>query len=319
MSSLFHTDNKYVQLLGGVNPRVQEMIDQAKANIWLDTAITYTRDSGDWTKLNSDQQYYLKRVLFFFAASDGIVNENIVLNFIKNIQMPEVNGFYAIQVFMEYIHSVTYSKLIQTYITDPTEREYGLKAIETDPIIAKKAAWCFKWMDEKNDFFQRMTAFLAVEGIFFAGSFAAIFWLRDQGFLKHSLGQANEYISKDEALHADFACMLLNDFAGADKPNEAKTKEIILSALYIEKEFVIDALPVRLAGMNSELMTQYLEFITDSWFVKLGYTKEFNVENPFPFMASLGQDRKDNFFENKGANYGETTKEESLMELDLGF
>jgi ribonucleoside-diphosphate reductase beta chain len=256
--------------------------------------------------------------LAYFAASDGIVGENLAINFLREVQIPEVRYFYYFQSMMEAVHAKVYSNLITTFITSGEERRKLFDAVNTHPAVAAKANWAKKYMGEDSTFYERLIAFLAVEGIFFAGSFAAIFWLRDRGILANSLGVANEYISRDETLHADFACLLYNEF-GVGKIDPARVKEIILSALTIEKQFILESLPNRLHGINNELMSEYLEFVTDTWLTQLGLTKEFNAKQPFSFMATIGQKRKDNFHEKTRTNYGRQTVAKELDFAALNF
>jgi len=296
--------------------KVVTKCDEQEANLWLASEIVY-HDKDQFDKMTEPEKNYLKQVLAFFASSDGIVGENLALNFIKRVQIPEVRYFYYFQSMMEAVHSKVYSNLITAFITSSVEREQLFDSINTNPIIKKKADWCLKWMDNlesenPKEFFRQLVAFLAVEGIFFSGSFASIFWLRDRGILSNSLGVANELISRDETLHADFACLLVNEFGGDDRPSDEEITEILVSALNLEKEFIKTALPDKLFGMNQELMSQYLEFITDMWLNALGVAIKFGTENPFPFMASAGQRRKDLFFEKTKTNYARSTVSQEI-------
>jgi ribonucleoside-diphosphate reductase beta chain len=295
------------------------MCENQEANIWLSSDINLTHDASDWGRMNQEEQSFIKQILAFFAASDGLVGENIALNFVQQIHDPEVRYFYYFQMMMEAVHARTYSQLINTFIDTQEERDSLFDSINNHPIIKKKAQWCEKWMTEKSDLFERMVAFLAVEGIFFAGSFAAIFWLRERGILANSLGVANEYISRDETMHAEFACLLVNEFAGVRKPGKERISEIVLSALELEKEFIAHSLPNRLFGMNQDLMMQYLEFVADMWLSELGCPKVFNVEQPFAFMTTIGQKRKDNFFEKTRTNYARHTETKVLDFSALEF
>ena len=284
--------------------------------MWIASEIIY-HDKDDYkTKLTPSEKFYLDQILAFFASSDGIVGENLALHFIKHVQIPEVRYFYYFQGMMEAVHAKVYSNLITTFIDSQEEREELFDSINTSPIIKKKADWCLRWMnltdEAPKDFFRHLVAFLAVEGIFFAGSFASIFWLRDRGILANSLGVANELISRDETLHADFAALLVNEYAGIDRPSDEEIKEILLSALDLEKEFVASSLPDKLLGMNKELMFQYLEFITDVWLESLNVERVFDVENPFPFMTQMGQRRKDLFFEKTKTNYARATTNQEM-------
>jgi ribonucleoside-diphosphate reductase beta chain len=303
--------NKYVVFAKDANPKVIEMCDKQEANIWLASDINLTHDDRDWQKMTPAEQNYLKQILAFFAASDGIVDENLALNFIREVQIPEVRYFYYFQSMMEAVHAKVYSQLINTFITSQAERNELFNSIHNHPLIKKKAEFCFKWMKREGvTFSERLLAFLSVEGIMFAGSFAAIFWLRDRGILANSLGVANEYISRDETLHAEFACLLYNEYCR--DLSEDRIKEILLEALEIEKDFIRYALPDRLFGMNQTLMFQHLEFTTDVWLKELGVKPVFNVEEPFDFMKTIGQKRKDNFFEKTSTNYARQTEAKVL-------
>jgi len=313
MSNLLTTYNphRYVVFTDEAMQVIVEMCDKQEANLWLSSDINLTLDAQDWLKMTPIEQSYMKQILAFFAASDGIVGENIAINFIHEIQIPEVRYFYYFQGMMEAVHAKVYSQLITTFISSAEERNELFDSIETNPVIKKKADWAFKWMkSETATLSHRLVAFLAVEGIFFAGSFAAIFWLRDRGILANSLGVANEYISRDETLHAEFACVLYNEFC--KDLEESEITEILLSALALEKEFIAQALPDRMFGMNDELMNQYLEFVADTWLDALKCKKVFNVKQPFAFMETIGQQRKDNFFEKSRTNYARQTENKQL-------
>jgi ribonucleoside-diphosphate reductase beta chain len=274
---------------------------QQQACFWTAEEIDLSQDISDWeNKLNADEQHFIKHVLAFFAASDGIVNENIAENFVNEVQYTEAKMFYGFQIMMENIHSETYSLLIDSYIKDTEEQHRLFNAIDEIPAIKKKADWAVKWIDS-DSFVERLLAFAAVEGIFFSGSFCSIFWLKKRGLMP-GLTFSNELISRDEGLHCDFACHLYNDHI-KNKVSEARIKEIICGALEIEKEFILEALPVRLIGMNADLMSQYLEFVTDRLLVSLGCAKVYNVENPFDFMQNIALQGKTNFFEKRVGEY----------------
>jgi ribonucleoside-diphosphate reductase beta chain len=309
--------DKYTVFNTHVDQDIVEMCDKQEANIWLSADINLTHDAQDWLKLTADEQSYLKQVLAFFAGADGIIGENLCLNFIQEVQIPEVRYFYYFQSMMEAVHSKTYSQLINTFISSDDEKQELFKAIENNPIIKKKADWCFKYMDSSIPFNERILGFMAVEGIFFAGSFAAIFWIRDRGLLANSLGVANEYISRDETLHGEFAALLYKKFFN-DLSYE-KVLEILVTACDIEKEFISNALPVKLIGMNQDLMSQYLEFVVDMWLVELGLPKHYNVSQPFDFMNMIGQRRKDNFFEKSRTNYARATTSQAMDFGSLSF
>ena len=274
---------------------------KAEASFWTAEEIDLHQDLTDWNnKLTDDERYFIKHVLAFFAASDGIVNENLAENFVNEVQYTEAKFFYGFQIMMENIHSETYSLLIDTYIKDPKEADKLFNAIETFDAIKKKAEWALRWI-ESPSFAERLIAFAAVEGIFFSGSFCSIFWLKKRGLMP-GLTFSNELISRDEGLHCDFAVHLHNNHLINQVPQE-RIKEIIIDALDIEREFILESLPVRLIGMNSELMAQYLEFVTDRLLVELGCEKVYNSTNPFDFMEMISLQGKTNFFEKRVGEY----------------
>jgi len=284
-----------------VHDDIWKFYKEEEASIWTAEEIDLSQDILDWeTKLNDDERHFIKHVLAFFAASDGIVNENLAENFLSEVQYTEAKFFYGFQIMMENIHSETYSLLIDTYIKDKTEADKLFHAIDNFDAIKKKADWALKWI-ESPSFAERLIAFAAVEGIFFSGSFCSIFWMKKRGLLP-GLTFSNELISRDEGLHCDFACMLHNDHIVNKVPKERIT-QIITEALDIEREFIIEALPVRLIGMNSDLMTQYLEFVTDRLLLELKCEKVYNVENPFDFMDMISLQGKTNFFEKRVSEY----------------
>jgi ribonucleoside-diphosphate reductase beta chain len=280
---------------------IWKLYKQQEACFWTAEEIDLAQDINDWdNKLNEDEQHFVKHVLAFFAASDGIVNENLALNFVNEVQYTEAKMFYGFQIMMENIHSETYSLLIDTYIKDKEEQNRLFNAIDTVPAIKRKAEWAIKWINS-DSFVERLVAFAAVEGIFFSGSFCSIFWLKKRGLMP-GLTFSNELISRDEGMHCDFACHLHNNHI-QKKLTQSKIKEIICGALEIEKEFILEALPVRLIGMNSDLMSQYLEFVTDRLLVSLGVPKVYNSNNPFDFMENIAIQGKTNFFEKRVAEY----------------
>lgn len=294
---------------------------QAEASFWTAEEIDLSQDLTDWNeKLNDDERYFVKHILAFFAASDGIVNENLAENFVKEVQYTEAKFFYGFQIMMENIHSETYSLLIDTYIKDPKEKDYLFNAIDTVPCVRKKADWALRWISNGN-FHERLIAFAAVEGIFFSGSFCSIFWLKKRGLMP-GLTFSNELISRDEGMHCDFACLLYNRHL-VNRLNPETVKSIIVDAVEIEKEFVSDALPVNLIGMNAEMMRQYIEFVADRLLVALGCPKMYNVENPFPWMVMINLQGKTNFFEKRVGDYQKagilTKKEEQVFSLDEDF
>ncbi len=279
---------------------IWEMYKKAEASFWTAEEIDLSQDISDWKNLNDGERHFLSHVLAFFAASDGIVNENLAENFLHEVQLPEAKCFYGFQIMMENIHSETYSLLIDTYIQDPKEKDHLFNALDTVDAVGKKGEWALRWIDNGN-FIERLVAFAAVEGIFFSGSFCSIFWMKKRGLLP-GLSFSNELISRDEGLHCDFACMLYTKYIKNKMPEE-KVKEIILDAVSIEKEFITDALPVDLIGMNSKLMAQYIEFVADRLLLELGCDKVFNSTNPFDFMDMISLQGKTNFFEKRVSEY----------------
>lgn len=294
---------------------------KAEASFWTAEEIDLSPDLIDWeNKLNDDERHFIKHVLAFFAASDGIVNENLAENFLSEVQYTEAKFFYGFQVAIENIHSETYSLLIDTYIKDTADKNHLFNAIETLDCVKKKADWALRWID-KGSFAERLVAFAAVEGIFFSGSFCSIFWLKKRGLMP-GLSFSNELISRDEGLHCDFACLLYNNHLN-NKLSKEDVKKIILDAVEIEKEFVTDALPVKLIGMNSDLMQQYIEFVADRLLVELGNEKIFNVSNPFDFMEMISIQGKTNFFEKRVGEYQKAGvlagKDNQTFSLDEDF
>ncbi len=279
---------------------IWEFYKKAEASFWTAEEIDLSQDFNDWAKLNEGEQHFIKHVLAFFAASDGIVNENLAEKFLSEVQIPEARCFYGFQIAIENIHSETYSLLIDTYIKDPQEKHKLFHAIDTVPAVEKKAKWALKWINDA-DFAERIVAFAAVEGIFFSGSFCSIFWLKKRGLMP-GLSFSNELISRDEGLHCDFACLLYKNYL-QNKLSENRIREIIGDAVTIEKEFICEALPVSLIGMNAELMAQYIEFVADRLLVALGYSKIYFTENPFDFMELISLQGKTNFFEKRVAEY----------------
>jgi len=280
---------------------IWERYKEQQASIWTAEEIDLSADLNDWrNKMNDDERYFIKNVLAFFAASDGIVNENLAENFLSEVQYAEAKFFYGFQIMMENVHSETYSLLIDTYIQDPAEKNRLFNAIDNIPAVKKKAEWALNWIGNAS-FQERLIAFAAVEGIFFSGSFCSIFWMKKRGMLP-GLCFSNEFISRDEGMHCDFAVLLHNEHL-ANKVSEERIKEIILSALEIEKEFITESLPVRLIGMNQDLMKQYLEFVADRLLVDLGCSKVYNVACPFDFMENIALQGKTNFFEKKVGDY----------------
>lgn len=280
-------------------PKVWEMYKKHEASFWTAEEIDLSGDLKDWSDLNDGERHFISHVLAFFAASDGIVNENLALNFMSEVQLPEARCFYGFQIMMENIHSETYALLIDTYIRDPEEKNRFFHAIDTVPAVRKKAEWALRWIQQGN-FAERLVAFAAVEGIFFSGSFCSIFWMKKRGLMP-GLTFSNELISRDEGLHCEFACLLYSMLNA--KLSQQEVFEIIADAVRIEKEFITDALPVDLIGMNTRLMQQYIEFVADRWLGELGYPKMFNSSNPFDFMEMISLQGKTNFFEKRVGDY----------------
>lgn len=292
---------------------IWQMYKQAEASFWTAEELDLTTDVQDWAnKLTEDERFFVKHVLAFFAASDGIVNENLAVNFLKEVQYPEARCMYGFQVMIENIHSEAYSLLIDTYIKDVVEKDRLLRAIDTIECVQKKAEWALRWID-KGSFAERLIAFAAVEGIFFSGSFCSIFWLKKRGLMP-GLAFANELISRDEGLHCDFACLLYTQHLQEQLPKETVT-QIIRDAVEIEKEFVTDALPVGLIGMNSKLMCDYIEFVADRLLVALGCSKIYNNINPFDFMELISLQGKTNFFEKRVAEYQKSGVKENASKV----
>lgn len=281
---------------------IWQMYKKAEASFWTAEEMDLSKDITDWqNKINKDEKHFISHVLAFFAASDGIVNENLLERFSSEVQLAEARCFYGFQIMMENIHSETYSLLIDTYIPEAEQRDYLFNAIETIPCIKRKADWAVKWInDEKASFGERLVAFAAVEGIFFSGSFASIFWLKKRGLMP-GLTFSNELISRDEGLHTDFACLLFGHLNR--RPHPKVVEKIITEAVTIEQEFLSDALPVALIGMNAKLMCQYIEFVADRLLISLGNDKYYNATNPFDFMEMISLQGKTNFFEKRVSDY----------------
>lgn len=280
-------------------PKVWEMYKKHEASFWTAEEIDLSGDLQHWAALNDGERHFISHVLAFFAASDGIVNENLAVNFMSDVQLPEARCFYGFQIMMENIHSETYALLIDTYIKDPQEKHRLFHAIDTVPAVKKKAEWALRWI-ENGTFAERLVAFAAVEGIFFSGSFCSIFWLKKRGLMP-GLTFSNELISRDEGLHCEFACLLYSMLQ--NKMSQEAVANIIMDAVAIEKEFITEALPVKLIGMNADLMKQYIEFVADRWLVELGNPKIYNSTNPFDFMEMISLQGKTNFFEKRVGDY----------------
>jgi ribonucleotide reductase beta subunit family protein with ferritin-like domain len=303
------------------NKPVWDMYKKAEASFWTAEEIDLAGDLDHWENLNENERHFVSHILAFFAASDGIVNENLAANFATEVQIPEARCFYGFQMAVENIHSETYSLLIDTYVRDNDEKNHLLNAIHTVPCVQKKADWALQWCERENaSFAERCVAFAAVEGIFFSGSFCAIFWLKKRGLMS-GLCFSNELISRDEGLHCDFACLLYNQLV--NKLSEERILEIITNAVEIEKEFVSDALPVELIGMNSKLMRVYIEFCADRLLVALGCSKHYDAVNPFEWMEMISLQGKTNFFEKRVGEYAKSgvgvDSSEQIFSIDADF
>uniref|UniRef100_A0A1A8JI10 Ribonucleoside-diphosphate reductase subunit M2 n=1 Tax=Nothobranchius kuhntae TaxID=321403 RepID=A0A1A8JI10_NOTKU len=280
---------------------IWQMYKKAEASFWTAEEVDLSKDLQHWESLKDDDKHFISYVLAFFAASDGIVNENLVERFTQEVQVTEARCFYGFQIAMENIHSEMYSLLIDTYIKEPKEREYLFNAIETLPCVKKKADWALNWIGNKNATYgERVVAFAAVEGIFFSGSFASIFWLKKRGLMP-GLTFSNELISRDEGLHCDFACLMFKHLV--NKPSSKTVTSIIRNAVEIEQEFLTEALPVKLIGMNCDMMKQYIEFVADRLVTELGFSKIYESDNPFDFMENISLEGKTNFFEKRVGEY----------------
>lgn len=281
-------------------PQIWEMYKKAEASFWTAEEVDLSQDQRQWESLTDGERYFISHVLAFFAASDGIVLENLAGRFMKEVQVAEARAFYGFQIAIENIHSEMYSLLIESYIKDSAEKNKLFHAIDTIPCIKKKAKWALRWIDGSESFAERIIAFACVEGIFFSGSFCAIFWLKKRGLMP-GLTFSNELISRDEGLHCDFACLLYSLLKM--KLSEERVKAIISNAVEIEREFVCEALPCRLVGMNADLMSTYIEFVADRLMTALGYGKIYNVQNPFDWMELISLQGKTNFFEKRVGEY----------------
>ncbi|MGB4959977.1 MAG: ribonucleotide-diphosphate reductase subunit beta [Saprospiraceae bacterium] len=300
---------------------IWQFYKKCEASFWTAEEIDLHQDLSDWEhKLNDNEKFFIKHVLAFFAASDGIVNENLAENMVREVQYTEAKFFYGFQIMMENIHSETYSLLIDTYIKDNKEKDHLLNAIDTLDCVKKKADWALRWIGN-GSFAERLIAFAAVEGIFFSGSFCSIFWLKKRGLMP-GLTFSNELISRDEGMHCDFACLLYNSHIINKMPKDT-LQAIIIDAVEIEKEFVTDAIPVNLIGMNAELMCQYIEYVADRLLQSLGNDKVYNVENPFPWMDMISLQGKTNFFEKRVGDYQKAgvmaEKEDQVFTLEADF
>ncbi|EEH56820.1 uncharacterized protein MICPUCDRAFT_33344 [Micromonas pusilla CCMP1545] len=279
---------------------IWEMYKKAEASFWTAEEVDLSDDMKHWEKLSDDEKHFISHILAFFAASDGIVLENLGVRFMGEVQIPEARAFYGFQIAIENIHSEMYSLLIDAYIKDAAQKKYLFEAMENIPCVAKKADWALKWIESSATFAERLIAFACIEGIFFSGSFCSIYWLKKRGMMP-GLTFSNELISRDEGLHRDFACLLYSYLQ--NKPDVSIVRQIVCEAVEIEKEFVCDALPVSLVGMNKDLMSEYIEFVADHLLGQLGLEKEYNTVNPFEFMELISLQGKTNFFEKRVGEY----------------
>ena len=315
---LQESDNRFV-LFPIKHDAIWAMYKKHLAAHWVTEEVDLSQDVVDWSsKLTDNERHFIKHVLAFFAASDGIVNENLVVNFMQDVTIPEVRCFYGFQVAIENIHAEMYSLLIDTFIKDKEEKDKMFNAIETLDCVQKKAHWALKWIDTAPSFAHRLVAFAAVEGIFFSGSFCSIYWLTDRGLMK-GLGKSNEFIRRDEGMHCDFACLLYSMLE--NKLSKEDIYQIICDAVECEKIFVKDSLPVSLIGMNDKLMCEYIEFCADRLLLALGYPRVYNAQNPFPFMEKISTQGKTNFFEERPTEYVKAGVEsgEKVFETDDDF
>ena len=281
--------------------KLWEAYKKAESSFWTAEEIDFSKDTNDWNKLNDNEKFFLKNIIAFFAGSDGIVLENLVTNFCSEIQLAEARCFYGFQVAIENIHSEVYSLLIDKYVKDDTEKNTLFNAIEEIPCVKRKADWALKWMNKDTaSFAERVVAFAVVEGIFFSGSFCAIFWIKKRGLLP-GLTFSNELISRDEGMHTDFAVLIYHMLV--NKLDKDTIYRIITEAVEIEKSFIVDSIPCALIGMNAELMKQYIEYVADRLLVQLGYPKYYKTENPFDFMQLISMENKTNFFEKRVSEY----------------
>lgn len=301
---------------------VWEMYKKHMAVFWTAEEIDLVPDLVDWEKLSDDEKHFISHVLAFFAASDGIVNENLAQRFYNDVQIPEARCFYGFQIAMENIHSETYSLLIDTYIKDQKEKDKLFNAVQTLPCVGKKAQWAMKWISSKRSFAERLVAFAAIEGIFFSGSFCAIFWLKKRGLMP-GLCTSNEFISRDEGLHCEFACLMHSLLSKEEQATKETIISIVKEAVEIEKEFISEALPVSLIGMNAQTMTQYIEFVADHWLGQLGCEAQYNSTNPFDWMELISLEGKTNFFEKRVSEYQKSgvmgDKNQQVFTLDAEF
>ncbi len=295
---------------------IYELYKKSLSLFWTPEEVDLSKDYDDFKKLNKDEQYFIENILAYFASSDGLVNENLAINFYNEVQIAEARQLYSVQILIEAVHNESYSLMIETLIQDPIKKDNLFKAIETNPVVKKKASWALKWFDNSNNFAERLVAFICVEGIHFSGSFAAIYWLKERGIL-NGITKFNGFISRDENLHCLTGIMIYDKLQ--QKLSEKQIHKIFMEAYEIEKEFMTKSLPVRLIGMNSDLMVQYIQYIVDFWLVKLNCSKIFNVENPFLFMEYISLENKTNFFEHRVSEYSLAKTGNSIEDNQIRF
>lgn len=298
---LLKEDNSRFTQLPIKFPALQKAYENHESMFWSAKEIDYAADYPDWETLTKDEKYFIEHILAFFAGSDGIVLENLITNFCVEVKATEARNFYAFQSMIENVHGMTYALLIETYVKDPKRKEELFNAIDTIPCVNKKANWAMKWLDNSRPFEERVIAFAIVEGVFFSGSFCAIFWLKNRNKMTKALGKSNELIARDEGLHQDFAVLIYEHLL--NKVTQERIEEIIKEAVEIEEEFICESLPCRLIGMNSNLMREYIKYVADRLLVQLRFEKIYNVENPFDFMKNMCLDGKTNFFEARTSEY----------------
>ena len=310
-------DNRFV-MFPIKHDDVWDMYKKALESFWRAEEVDLSKDLKDWESLNADEKHFISMILAFFAASDGIVLENLGVRFMTEVKISEARAFYGFQIAMENIHSEMYSLLIDTYIKNKNKKDELFHALDNFECIKKKADWAMKWINQEDSFAERLVAFAAVEGIFFSGAFCSIYWLKKRGLMP-GLTFSNELISRDEALHTEFAVLLYSKLAA--KLSQERIYEIITEAVEIEKEFITDALPCRLIGMNAKLMKKYIEFVADRLFIQMGYEKYYKTANPFSFMELISLEGKTNFFEKRVGEYAlaTKTKTENVFSMDSNF
>jgi len=299
-------------------PKLWDAYKKHKNAFWTSEEIDFTADKSDWEKLNSDEKYFIENILAFFASSDGIVLENLISNFCAEVMIPEARCFYAFQAMMENIHSETYSLMIESLVSDSNRKQELFQAITQIPCVEKKAKWAIQWIQDKNQSFaKRLFAFAIVEGLFFSGSFCAIFWLKERNLMTKALGKSNEWIARDESLHTEFAILLYQYLN--KKLTEEEVLPILEEAVTIEEEFICHSLPIKLIGMNHTLMARYIRFCADRLLVQFGFSKKYKETNPFPFMEKISLDGKTNFFEQRVSEYSLANESQLSFEFDTNF